>query len=121
MQNSEPAVPKSEPAKQEATTTAVGRFKKQNSEPAVLKYEPPKQEARTTPQRKVDYATDLFNLLCMDDSRENGSKAFTAEKSRASLQRMSFLLIICKSSYCYFLYIFPICLALRSFFFLEKK
>lgn len=87
VQNSEPAVPKSEPAKQEATTTpAVAQYKKQNSEPAEPNYEPPKREASTTPQRKVDYATDLFNLLCMDDSRENGSKAFTAEKSCASLQ-----------------------------------
>lgn len=94
MQNSEPTVPKSEPAKQEAITTAVIQHKKQNSEPAVPKYEPPKQEASTTPQRKVDYATDLFNLLCTDDSRENDSKTSNDEKSCANLQCMSFLLII---------------------------
>lgn len=94
MQNSERTVPKSEPVKQEAITTAVIQHKKQNSEPAVPKYEPPKQEASTTPQRKVDYATDLFNLLCMDDSRENDSKTSTDEKSCANLQCMSFLLII---------------------------
>lgn len=86
VQNSDPTVPKSEPAKQEAITTAVIQHKKQNSEPAVPKYEPPKQEASTTPQRKVDYATDLFNLLCMDDSRENDSKTSTDEKSCANLQ-----------------------------------
>ncbi|KAH9796761.1 Arf-GAP domain-containing protein [Citrus sinensis] len=71
---------------QEAITTAVIQHKKQNSEPAVPKYEPPKQEASTTPQRKVDYATDLFNLLCTDDSRENDSKTSNDEKSCANLQ-----------------------------------
>lgn len=30
--------------------------------------------AQSTPP-KVDYATDLFNLLSMDDTNENGSKA----------------------------------------------
>ncbi|KAJ4703389.1 Arf GTPase activating protein [Melia azedarach] len=90
VQKSEPAVPKSNPAKQEASATpVVAQHKVQNSEPAVPKSKPAKQEASTTPvvaQRKVDYATDLFNLLSMDDSKENDSKTSADEKSWASFQ-----------------------------------
>ncbi|KAJ0082877.1 hypothetical protein Patl1_10862 [Pistacia atlantica] len=61
----------------------------QNPEPAVSKAELAKQEATTTSvvtQRKVDYATDLFNLLSMDDSRENDAKTSTDTNTWANFQ-----------------------------------
>ncbi|XP_031249879.1 ADP-ribosylation factor GTPase-activating protein AGD5-like isoform X2 [Pistacia vera] len=61
----------------------------QNPEPAVSKAELTKQEATTTSvvtQRKVDYATDLFNLLSMDDSRENDAKTSTDTNTWANFQ-----------------------------------
>ncbi|KAB5524472.1 hypothetical protein DKX38_022221 [Salix brachista] len=48
----------------------------QKSEPAVPKAELSKKEESATKKLtlpKVDYATELFNVLCMDDSRESDS------------------------------------------------
>ncbi|KAA8519857.1 hypothetical protein F0562_014053 [Nyssa sinensis] len=53
----------------------------QKSEPAASKAELGKQGSNAIPfvtASKVDYATVLFNMLSMDDSRENDSKTFTA-------------------------------------------
>ncbi|XP_062160915.1 ADP-ribosylation factor GTPase-activating protein AGD5-like [Alnus glutinosa] len=52
------------------------------SEPVVTKAELAKQEATTTPAvppPKVDYATDLFNLLFMEDSGQNDSETNSAD------------------------------------------
>jgi stromal membrane-associated protein len=52
------------------------------SEPVVTKAELAKQEATTTPAvppPKVDYATDLFNLLFMEDSGQNDSETSSAD------------------------------------------
>ncbi|KAM7500836.1 hypothetical protein LguiA_025250 [Lonicera macranthoides] len=55
----------------------------QKSEPPASKPELERREANNkipvvTSTPKVDYATDLFNLLSMDDSRENGSTTLAA-------------------------------------------
>ncbi|CAL1397849.1 unnamed protein product [Linum trigynum] len=63
-----------------------------NSEPAVTKPALPKKETSQTPPApvpaptpapapKVDYATELFNLLCMDGSSLNGSNAPTSSNA----------------------------------------
>ena len=52
-----------------------------------------KQAADSTPlvpPPKVDYATDLFNMLSMDDPTENGSEAASADDNAwAGFQCMS--------------------------------
>lgn len=68
----------------------------QNPEPAVSKAEL-KQKATTTSvvtERKVDYATDLFNLLSMDDSRENDAKTSSDTNTWANFQCIFLFLII---------------------------
>ncbi|KAJ6925746.1 ADP-ribosylation factor GTPase-activating protein AGD5-like isoform X1 [Populus alba x Populus x berolinensis] len=62
VQKSEPAAPKAELAKKEESATKVV----------------------TLP--KVDYATELFNLLCMDDSRESDSTTPAHDNGWASFQ-----------------------------------
>ncbi|XP_038711227.1 ADP-ribosylation factor GTPase-activating protein AGD5-like isoform X3 [Tripterygium wilfordii] len=96
-QNSEPAVLKVESTKHEDTTTQVNSDIRielgQNSGPAVLKVESAKQEATTTTvvtPAKVDYATELFNLLSMENSIENTSKTSAAEaKSTTEMRDLS--------------------------------
>ncbi|KAJ9671742.1 hypothetical protein PVL29_025448 [Vitis rotundifolia] len=54
----------------------------QKPEPSVPQAESAKQAADSTPvvpPPKVDYATDLFNMLSMDDPTENGSEAASAD------------------------------------------
>ncbi|XP_015576167.1 ADP-ribosylation factor GTPase-activating protein AGD5 isoform X1 [Ricinus communis] len=61
----------------------------QISEPAVSKAKLVKKEEKITPiakPAKVDYATELFNLLCMDDSSGNSSKASVGDNARAGFQ-----------------------------------
>jgi len=70
VQKSEPAAPKAELAKKEESATKVV----------------------TLP--KVDYATELFNLLCMDDSRESDSTTPAHDNGWASFQSEFLLLII---------------------------
>ncbi|CAN0854926.1 ADP-ribosylation factor GTPase-activating protein AGD5 [Linum grandiflorum] len=55
-----------------------------NTKPAASEPEFPKKEA--TPPKKVDYATELFNLLCMDDdsSTANGSNSNTQSMAQPS-------------------------------------
>ncbi|XP_011001117.1 PREDICTED: probable ADP-ribosylation factor GTPase-activating protein AGD5 isoform X2 [Populus euphratica] len=62
VQKSEPAAPKAELAEKEESATKVV----------------------TLP--KVDYATELFNLLCMDDSRESDSTTPAHDNGWASFQ-----------------------------------
>ncbi|KAK8618371.1 hypothetical protein V6N13_132365 [Hibiscus sabdariffa] len=90
---STPSVSKAESVKQEVAST-----------PSVSKAEPVKQELASTPSvskaesikidvntvalvapPKIDYATELFNLLSMGDSRENGSSS-AHDNSLAGLQ-----------------------------------
>ncbi|XP_021295133.1 probable ADP-ribosylation factor GTPase-activating protein AGD5 isoform X5 [Herrania umbratica] len=66
LQNSEPSVSIAESPNQEVNPT-----------PSVSNAESIKQDVKTTSSAaapKTDYATELFNLLSMGDSRENGSK-----------------------------------------------
>ncbi|XP_052208159.1 ADP-ribosylation factor GTPase-activating protein AGD5 [Diospyros lotus] len=54
----------------------------QNSEPAVQSVESTKQVADASPAvspPKVDYATDLFNMLSIDGPSENGSEATSGD------------------------------------------
>jgi stromal membrane-associated protein len=54
----------------------------QKSEPVVTKAELAKQAAPATPAvppPKVDYATELFNLLSIKDSGQNGSETSAAD------------------------------------------
>ncbi|KAK9269517.1 hypothetical protein L1049_001293 [Liquidambar formosana] len=54
----------------------------QKPEPAVAQAEPTKQAADTTPTTsppKVDYATDLFNMLSVHGPSENGSESASAD------------------------------------------
>ncbi|KAI5590715.1 hypothetical protein BDE02_04G029400 [Populus trichocarpa] len=73
----------------------------QKSEPAAPKAELAKKEERATKVvtlPKVDYATELFNLLCMDDSREsdfttpahdNGWASFQTADAKSTPERSS--------------------------------
>lgn len=61
------------------------------SEPVAPKAEPASQGAVATPiptQVKVDYATDLFNMLSMEDSRGSDSMASANNITLASIYRM---------------------------------
>lgn len=62
------------------------------AEPVVTKTDLAKQAATGTPvvpPPKVDYATDLFNLLSMDDSAQNDSETSSADDTMwASFQCM---------------------------------
>ncbi|CAN0852796.1 ADP-ribosylation factor GTPase-activating protein AGD5 [Linum grandiflorum] len=57
-----------------------------NTKPAASKPEFPKE---ATPPKKVDYATELFNLLCMDDdsSTANGSNSNTQSMAQPSREQ----------------------------------
>lgn len=78
--------------------TAVPKVQEvQKVEPAVRQPEAAKQPASTpaasplpaAPPQKVDYATDLFNMLSMDGPNENGSEtASTDDNSWAGFQCM---------------------------------
>ncbi|KAH7568981.1 hypothetical protein JRO89_XS06G0084100 [Xanthoceras sorbifolium] len=80
--NSEPSVPKTEPAKQEASSTLVAARPKVTTSVAAQ----PEVTAPVVEQPKVDYATELFNLLSMDDSRGNDSKMCANENTWTSFQ-----------------------------------
>ncbi|GMI77584.1 NEVERSHED, ARF-GAP domain 5 [Hibiscus trionum] len=97
--NSEPSATTAESVKQEVTSTpsvskAESVKQEVSSAPSVSKAESVKQEVASTPSvskaesikrdvntatlvapPKIDYATELFNLLSMGDSRENGSSS----------------------------------------------
>jgi stromal membrane-associated protein len=67
------------------------------SEPAAPKVELEKKEESATKvvtPPKVDYATELFNLLCMDDSRESDFTTPAHDNGWASFQSEFLLLII---------------------------
>ncbi|TYI27457.1 hypothetical protein ES332_A05G178900v1 [Gossypium tomentosum] len=73
LQNSEPSVSNADTLNQEVTNT-----------PSVSNVESIKQDVNTTASvalAKVDYATELFNLLFMEDSRENHSDISAHENS----------------------------------------
>ncbi|KAB2082059.1 hypothetical protein ES319_A05G172800v1 [Gossypium barbadense] len=73
LQNSEPSVSNADTVNQEVTNT-----------PSVSNVESIKQDVNTTASvalAKVDYATELFNLLFMEDSRENHSDISAHENS----------------------------------------
>ena len=75
-----------ESVKQEVTAT-----------PSVSKAESIKQDVNTTASvapPKVDYATELFNLLSMGDSRENDSNTSAHDNSWAGLPCMLLPIII---------------------------
>ncbi|XVE51259.1 hypothetical protein DITRI_Ditri02bG0025600 [Diplodiscus trichospermus] len=77
LQNSESSASMAEPVKQDDTTT-----------PPVSKTEPIKRDVNTTASvapPKVDYATELFNMLSMGDSRENDSNSSAHDNSWAGL------------------------------------
>ncbi|KAJ6738096.1 ADP-RIBOSYLATION FACTOR GTPASE-ACTIVATING PROTEIN AGD5 [Salix koriyanagi] len=64
----------------------------QKSEPAAPKAELSKKEENATKNLtlpKVDYATELFNLLCMDDSRESDS-TIPAHDKNGPISKVSF-------------------------------
>ncbi|KAK3188090.1 hypothetical protein Dsin_027651 [Dipteronia sinensis] len=82
VQNSEPSVTKTEPAKQEASTTPVAARPKVTTSVAAQ----PKVITPVVAQPKLDYATELFNLLSMDDSRGNDSKMSANENTWISFQ-----------------------------------
>ncbi|XVF87565.1 hypothetical protein PTKIN_Ptkin18bG0130600 [Pterospermum kingtungense] len=109
LQNSESSASVAESVKQEVTaaTTSVskaGSIKRDVNTNADLMAESAKQEVTTTTSvskaesikqdvntnapvapPKVDYTTELFNLLCMGDSRENDSNTSTHDSSWAGL------------------------------------
>lgn len=69
----------------------------QKSEPAAPKAELAKKEERATKVvtlPKVDYATELFNLLCMDDSRGSNSTTPAHDIGWTGLKGEFLLLII---------------------------
>ena len=70
VQKSEPATPKADLGKKEESATKV-----------------------VTPP-KVDYATELFNLLCMDDSRASNSTVPARDIGWTGLKSEFLLLII---------------------------
>ncbi|XWS19535.1 hypothetical protein CRYUN_Cryun31cG0024200 [Craigia yunnanensis] len=77
LQNSESSASMAESVKQEVTIT-----------PSVSKAESMKRDVKTTASvvpPKVDYATELFNLLSMGDSRENDSTTSAHDNSWAGL------------------------------------
>ncbi|KAM7264615.1 hypothetical protein ACFE04_002298 [Oxalis oulophora] len=65
-QNAIPVESKTELVKHEASSLQI-----------VSIAELPKQETKVVTPPKVDYATELFNLLSVGDSKENGSTTFT--------------------------------------------
>ncbi|OMO65086.1 putative ARF GTPase activator [Corchorus olitorius] len=81
LRNSEPPVSMAESVKQEVNTNpsvSMAESLKQEigTTPSVSKAESIKKDANTTPSvapAKVDYATELINLLCMGDTRESNS------------------------------------------------
>ncbi|XVF25885.1 hypothetical protein REPUB_Repub13aG0252500 [Reevesia pubescens] len=89
LQNSEPSASVAESVKQEVTTTpsaSMAESVKQEvtTTPSVSKAEAIKRDAITTASvapPKVDYATELFNLLSVGDSRENDSNASAYDNS----------------------------------------
>ncbi|XP_057963259.1 ADP-ribosylation factor GTPase-activating protein AGD5-like [Malania oleifera] len=77
--NSIPVLPK---VSEQVTLDPKPQDVMQNSETAFSKTEPVKPAANISSvvsPPKVDYATDLFNMLSMDDSRENGSETSSAD------------------------------------------
>lgn len=69
------------------------------------KAEPVKHAATATPivsPPKVDYATDLFRMLSMEDSRENDSKISAATDVPTGFRCMFLPLIFLLSTYCCF-------------------
>ncbi|KAK2644175.1 hypothetical protein Ddye_019370 [Dipteronia dyeriana] len=92
VQNSEPSVTKTEPSKQEASTTPVAAQPKVTASVAARPKvtasvaAQPKVITPVVAQPKVDYATELFNLLSMDDSRGNDSKMSANENTWISFQ-----------------------------------
>ncbi|KAK4858602.1 hypothetical protein QYF36_019146 [Acer negundo] len=82
VQNSELSVPKTEPAKQEANTTPVATQPKVTASVAAQ----PKVITPVVAQPKVDYATELFNLLSIDDSIGNDSKMSANQNTWTSFQ-----------------------------------
>ncbi|KAK6264794.1 Arf GTPase activating protein - like 6 [Theobroma cacao] len=77
LQNSEPSVSMAESPNEEVNPT-----------PSVSNAESIKQDVKTTSSAappKIDYATELFNLLSMGDSRENGSKTSAHDNFWAGL------------------------------------
>ncbi|XP_057512965.1 ADP-ribosylation factor GTPase-activating protein AGD5-like isoform X1 [Actinidia eriantha] len=75
---------------QQVTTDPKTREIHHKEEIAASRTELGKQEVNTTPislVSKVDYATNLFNLLSMDDARENEAKSSTTSyNARAGFQ-----------------------------------
>lgn len=77
----------------------------QKSESSISKAEPVKQAATATPivsPPRVDYATDLFRMLSVKDSRENDSEISAANGVSTGFQCMFLSLIFLLSNYCYF-------------------
>lgn len=83
MQNPEPAVPEAKSVKPEAPTTSV------------------------VTQHKVDYATDLFNLLSMDGSRETDAKTSTDTNTWVNFECIFLSLMILINKLLLLWYIFP--------------
>lgn len=86
LQNSEPSVSMAESPNEEVNPT-----------PSVSNAESIKQDVKTTSSAappKIDYATELFNLLSMGDSRENGSKTSAHDNFWAGLSCMFLAIII---------------------------
>ena len=75
----------------------------QKAEPVVTKADLAKQAATATPvvpPPKVDYATDLFNLLSMDDSGQNDSQTSpVGDTMWASFQCMFLVIFFFKKNY----------------------
>lgn len=98
VKKSEPALPiKAEHVKKSESAVPLKSEPVNNSQLAVpIKVEPGKKEGITTSVAppKVDYATELFNLLCMDDSKGNDSKDGSANNTWVNLQCKLLLEII---------------------------
>lgn len=59
------------------------------------------ESAPATTPPKVDYATDLFNMLSMDGPNENGSETAVEDNSWAGFQCMSLIFLLLQ---CVFMY-----------------
>ncbi|XP_021295130.1 probable ADP-ribosylation factor GTPase-activating protein AGD5 isoform X2 [Herrania umbratica] len=111
LQNSEPSVSIAESPNQEVNPT-----------PSVSNAESIKQDVKTTSSAaapKTDYATELFNLLSMGDSRENGSKTSAHHNFWAGLSCM-FPAIIILSRQLLLLLLMPFSLSDHFFSFLLR-